>query len=197
MSEPLQVGVTGGIGSGKTTVCKIVEILGSKVYYSDDRAKQLMNEDESLKKNIVELFGEKSYQNERLNRSYLADKIFKDETMREALNNLVHPSVDLDYKKWLQHNQDDRLLFKEAALLFETGFYLQLDKTILITAPIKTRIQRVQQRDPHRSKQQIQAIIEKQNPESVNAALADIVLENDGHHSVIRQTVQLYEELIK
>jgi dephospho-CoA kinase len=142
----MKIGITGGIGSGKTTACKLLEKWGYSVYYSDERGKFLMENDPTVRLKVEQLFGETAYANGRLNRSFLADQIFKSPEKRKQLNAIVHPAVKRDYEKWLQERSDS-LTFKESALLFETGAYKELDNTILITAPEAVRIARVVQRD--------------------------------------------------
>ena len=186
------VGVTGGIGSGKSTVCKIFETLGAITYYADDRAKWLMINDSKLISHITDLFGEEAYKGEQLNREYIAERVFKDQALLEQLNQLVHPAVAKDVETWVGTNQDAPLLLKEAALLFETGSYKELDKTILVTAPEAIRIERVVKRDSHRSAQDVKNIMDKQMSDADKTVLADFVVENDGKKSVIKQVMDLY-----
>ncbi|WP_424962419.1 dephospho-CoA kinase [Ekhidna sp.] len=195
-NKPHIVGITGGIGSGKTTVCKIFETMGARTYYADDRAKWLMENDDQLIKNIKALFGEEAYREDKLDRKHIASMAFKDDSLLEQLNGLVHPAVSHDVVKWIDENQDARLLLKEAALLFETGSYKALDKNILVTAPEDIRILRVVSRDSHRSEQDVKNIIENQMKDEEKRPLADFVIENDGNQSVIKQVMNIYEELI-
>ena len=112
-NKPLIVGVTGGIGSGKTTVCEVFETLGARTYYADDRAKWLMENDNELIKNIKALFGEEAYREDKLDRKYIASRAFRDDSLLEQLNGLVHPAVSRDVEKWIAENQDTKLLLKE------------------------------------------------------------------------------------
>ncbi|MEP1035642.1 dephospho-CoA kinase [Ekhidna sp.] len=195
-SQPLIVGVTGGIGSGKSTVCKVFEILGAVTYYADDRAKWLMTNDGQLVSSIKRLFGDEAYENGRLDRQHIAGIAFKDQTMLEQLNQLVHPTVANDVEQWKKANKDAPILLKEAALLFETGSYKSLDKTILVTAPLEVRIQRVIRRDSYRSREDVRAIIDKQMSDEKKIPLADYTIVNDGKQSVIKQVMKLYSSLI-
>jgi dephospho-CoA kinase len=195
---PLQVGITGGIGSGKTTVCKVFEILNVPVYYADDRAKHLMNHDEGLKSAIIEVFGVNTYSKDgKLDRRYLSETVFASNKMVEKLNALVHPKIREDYMLWtLSYNQNPYLL-REAALLVETGMYKQLDFLITVFAEVNTRIIRVLERDPHRSEKQIREIIKKQVSEGERQSKADVTLNNNGNQLLIPQILDLHDTLIK
>ena len=160
-NSPKLIGVTGGIGSGKSTVCKIFETLGHPIYYADDRAKWLMSHDDTLMHQIKELFGDEAYQNGVLNRKLIAEKAFKTPSMLAQLNALVHPAVGKDLKEWVSSTQE-KLLFYEAALVFETGSNKKMDAVILVTAPEALRIPRVLKRDPDRTKESVQKIIDQQ-----------------------------------
>ncbi|WP_425393088.1 dephospho-CoA kinase [Ekhidna sp.] len=195
-NKQLFIGITGGIGSGKTTVCRVFEVLGAKTYYADDRAKMLMHSDEKLVSQIKELFGEEAYVDGKLDRKYIAEKVFKDDALLEKLNGLVHPAVGMDVEQWRNENPDADLLLKEAALLFETGSYKALDKNILVTAPEEVRIERVVSRDKHRNRSDVKAIIDKQMSDEEKRPLADYVVNNDGSESIIKQVMKIYQELV-
>ena len=196
LNRPLLVGVTGGIGSGKSTVCKILEVLGHKIYYADDRAKWLMQNDEKIKADIIELLGKAAFYEGRINRAFVGDKVFQNKSLLYELNKLVHPAVGKDLKRWVDENNRERLLFDEAALLFEIGSYKRMDATILVTAPEELRIRRVKQRDLHRSAADVKKIIDKQMNDKQKASLADYVIKNDEMKSVIKQTLAIYEQLL-
>ena len=195
-SKPLIVGVTGGIGSGKSIVCSVFETLGAITYYADDRAKWLMENDSKLTNGIKSLFGEEAYKNGKLDRKQIADQAFKNSSLLEKLNGLVHPAVAADVEKWIQENQATKLLLKEAALLFETGSYKSLNKTILVTSPEEVRIKRVIKRDAHRSEDDVRDIIQRQMKDEEKIPLADFVIQNDGKESVIKQVLAIYEQLV-
>ena len=142
----LKVGITGGIGTGKTTVAKVFEVLGIPVYYADDAAKRIMNEDQLLKAQLLQLFGTETYIDGKLNRKYLSRLVFNDEEKLAQLNAIVHPATLADAGKWMQQ-QTTPYAIKEAALIFESGAQAQLDKVIGVFAPAPVRIQRVMKRD--------------------------------------------------
>lgn len=194
--NPKLIGVTGGIGSGKSTVCKIFETLGHKVYYADDRAKWLMENDPTLTAEIKKLFGEAAYKDGRLDRKFIADQVFKNQQLLSELNAKVHPAVGLDLSQWMKNNQEEKILFDEAALLFEIGSYKKMDANILVTAPESIRIARVVARDTHRTPDSVKDIIEKQMSDDEKAPLADYIIKNDGTQSVIGQVMELYPRLL-
>lgn len=194
--NPKLIGVTGGIGSGKSTVCKIFETLGHKVYYADDRAKWLMENDPTLTAEIKKLFGEVAYKNGRLDRKFIADQVFKNQQLLSELNAKVHPTVGLDLSQWVKNNQEEKILFDEAALLFEIGSYKKMDANILVTATESIRIARVVARDTHRTPDSVKDIIEKQMSDDEKAPLADYIIKNDGTQSVIGQVMELYPRLL-
>ena len=180
MRKLLQVGITGGIGSGKTMVCRIFATLGAPVYDSDSRAKILMTTDGILADQIKKEFGTLSYHADgTLNRQFIGELVFQDDSMRQNLNRLVHPRVAIDYARWVSA-QSFPYIVKEAALLMETGSYKELDKTIVVTAPDTVRIARVLERDKHRTEQNVRDIISSQMPQQEKEAKADFVIVNDG-----------------
>lgn len=190
-----KVGLTGGIGSGKSTVAKIFETLGIPVYYADLEAKRLMVEDTSLVEAIKELFGEEAYDaNGRLNRAFIAQRAFPEPELLKKLEALVHPAVLRDGERWHAAQRDAPYTIKEAALLFESGSYRQLDKVITVFAPLELRIQRVMARDKS-AREDVEARIARQMPEDEKIALADFVVYNDGSRSLISQVWQIHKEL--
>ncbi|MEO1255250.1 MAG: dephospho-CoA kinase [Bacteroidota bacterium] len=194
--KQMLVGITGGIGSGKTTICKVFETLGAKTYYADDRAKWLMEHDQELVNQVKALFGEEAYLHGNLNRKLIADRAYHDDSLLTKLNSVVHPAVGRDTQEWIKKHDDAKLLLKEAALLFETGIYRQLYKNILVLAPKEIRIQRVLQRDSHRDEPAVKAIISKQMDDEEKIPLADYLIQNDGNQSVIRQVMKIYDDLL-
>lgn len=193
MNKPLQIGITGGIGSGKSLVCRIFLCLGIKVYDADSHAKNLMTTDGILMSNIKKEFGELSYNTDgSLNRKHLSSTAFNDAEKLETLNKLVHPRVAHDYDQWLRTNNDDPYVLKEAALLYEAGSYKQLDKIVVVTAPDELRIERVAKRDLHRSKEQIRAIIAQQMPQEEKVKRADFVIVNDETTLLVPQVLELH-----
>lgn len=186
------IGITGGIGAGKSTVCKIFEVLDIPIYEADSRAKWLMNNLEELKAQIIKNFGADSYTKEGfLNRAYLASKVFNDGDKVKLLNSLVHPKVGEDFANWTIKNQNYPYLLNEAALMFESGRFKFLDKIITVFAPENIRIQRIKKRDPQRSEEEIKAIIQKQMPEKEKLERADFVIYNDDKQMLIPQVLEL------
>jgi len=192
----LKVGITGGIGSGKTTVCKIFELLGIPVYYADGQAKQLMVSDPRLVAGVKKLFGPDSYlPNGALNRPFIAKEVFSDDRKLEQLNRLVHPAVAEDSDRWHHAQENVPYTLKEAALLFESGNHKQLDKLITVFAPEELRIRRVVERD-HSSPEEARARMAKQMPEEEKMKRSDFVVHNDGKHSLIRQVLDIHHALL-
>jgi len=193
--KPKLIGLTGGIGSGKTTVSKIFSILGIPIYYADDRAKWLMANNADLIAEIKHHFGQESFfENGSLNRVYLGEKVFKDTEQTQLINSLVHPAVKSDFEQWAS-DQKAPYVLKEAALLFETGSYLQLGKTINVSSPIKIRIARTLMRDAHRTEAQLNEIIDKQWPDEEKNKLADFVIKNSDNKLLIPQVLEIHAEL--
>ena len=176
----LKIGITGGIGSGKTTVCKMFEQLGVPVYYADDRAKYLMQHEHHLIDELKRNFGTEVYTDGQLNRKVLAEKVFNDKAKLVLLNSLVHPAVYHDTEVWMEEQKAKKAIYvlKEAALLVETGLYKQLDKLIVVTAPLDIRIQRVTQRDSSEITD-VMNRINNQLPEADKIKLASFVIQND------------------
>lgn len=194
--KPPKIGLTGGIGAGKTIVSKIFIALNIPVYPADGRAKDLLNRKPGLISAIKERFGEKAYTPEgKINRDYMAKYVFNDDKKLQALNRLVHPEVTKDYARWLKIQRSPYTI-KEAAILFETGTHRNLDKIINVSAPKEIRKSRVLTRDPHRNTPQVEAIMEKQLSESERNANADFVVVNDGTQSVIEQVLQIHHQIL-
>lgn len=178
LSVPKVIGLTGGIGSGKTTVAHFIEEFGFPVYYSDDRAKTIVNEDNGLKLKIKELLGNEAYDTNGLyDRKTVAGKVFNDKDLLYQLNEIIHPAVRTDFEKWLKH-QTKYLVFKETALLFELKLNRECYKSLLITAEDNIRIKRVMDRDG-KTYREVQAVMEKQMPEKDKIKLADCVIHNN------------------
>ncbi len=193
----LKIGITGGIGSGKTTVCKIFATLQIPIYYADDRAKILMIEDEGLKKSLIETFGKETYLPSGLiNRPYLANIVFNDQSALEKLNAIVHPAVKKDGIAWAESHADAPYTLREAALIYESGIDKTLDYVIVVTAPEDLRIQRVMQRDGV-TEAAVRARIDKQWPESEKIKRAHFVIYNDGKQSLVKQVLIIHKEILK
>lgn len=172
------IGLTGGIGSGKTTVAEYIEDCGFPVYYSDDRAKTIVNDNESVKVKIKELLGSDSYdENGIYNRKYVAGKVFNDEELLLQLNGIIHPAVRLDFEEWVR-KQSKYLVFKETALLFELKLNLQCYKSLLVTAEDNIRLKRVMDRDG-KTYREVETVMNNQMPEKDKIKLADYVIYNN------------------
>ncbi|HMT74205.1 MAG TPA: dephospho-CoA kinase [Chitinophagaceae bacterium] len=189
----LLIGLTGGIGSGKSTVAKVFETLGIPVYYADDAAKRLMNTNPSLKQEIVRHFGTESYKDGILNRAYIASIVFGNKEKLNQLNSLVHPATIEDSQQWV-NQQTAPYIIREAALLFESGASKGLDYVIGVSAPLLLRIQRVMQRDGL-SKGEIEQRISRQMDEEEKMRLCDFVINNDEQTLIITQILELDKKL--
>lgn len=189
----LRIGLTGGIGSGKSTVARILETLGIPVYYADDAAKQIMNTDEGLKQEIRKHFGDASYVDDRLDRKYLAGIVFKNAEKLELLNSLIHPVTIRHSEEWFSR-QKAPYAVREAALLFESGASARLDFIIGVYAPQALRIQRVIKRDGL-SVEEIKSRMSRQINEEMKMKLCDAVIRNDEQELVIPQVLEVDERL--
>jgi dephospho-CoA kinase len=191
----LKIGLTGGIGSGKTTVARTFEVLGIPIYYADDAAKKLMNESEDLKNSIIKAFGTNAYFNNKLNREFLSNVVFNDIEKLNVLNSIVHPATINDAINWFK-NQNSFYVIKEAALIFESGSQKELDFVIGIKSPVEFRIQRAMSRD-HISAEQVQLRMNKQMDEDEKMRLCDYVIFNDEQEMLIPQVLALHEGFLK
>ena len=190
-----KVGITGGIGSGKSMVCQVFQALGIPVFDADKAAKFLMNKDASLVASIKELLGNDAYKNEQLNRSFIASKVFSNPSLLQALNKLVHPAVFEHSKQWLEA-QTAQYVIKEAALFFESNSFKEMDFIIGVFAPENLRIQRAMQRDGLSEV----AILERMNnqmDEKEKMKRCDQVIVNENETSVLSQVLSVHKELIK
>jgi dephospho-CoA kinase len=190
----LKIGVTGGIGSGKTTVCKVLETLDFPVFYSDLEAKRIMLKDEKAKEGIQNIFGKEAYIDDEINRTYIAEKIFSSPELKKQINDLIHPLVRKAFKDWCE-KQKSPFVFNEAAILFETGSYKQFDYTLLVTAPKPIRINRVVKRD-NTTKKEVENRMKNQWDDEKKIALADFVLHNDDKQLVTTQLLQIIDQLM-
>jgi dephospho-CoA kinase len=197
-SKPFQIGITGGIGSGKSTICKIFTCLGVPVYDADSRAKSIMTTDGILIEQIKKEFGDLAYLSDgSLDREYLSRVIFENQEKRTLLNQMVHPRVAADTDRWLDQNREASYVVREAALLIESGAYLRVDKVILVTAPEELRIKRVLARDPHRLREEVVKIMATQLPEEEKKKVADVVVYNDETQLLVPQILHLHNQFLK
>lgn len=187
----LKIGVTGNIGSGKSQICRIFELLGIPVYYADEKAKELMINNKDLVNSIKTLIGSGAYLSDGgLDRAYISERVFIDKGLLEKLNALVHPAVAIDFKTWCLA-QKSLYVIKEAALLFESGSYKDLDEIVMVTAPEKLRIQRVIGRD-RMTEHQVLLRIRNQLDENLKIEKADYIIQNDGDTFLVRQILKLH-----
>jgi dephospho-CoA kinase len=189
---PKIIGLTGGIGSGKTSVAKILEEQGFPVYYSDDEAKNIVNKDPMLKDQIIKLLGSESYIDDVYNRKYVAEKVFNNAGLLEQLNHLIHPAVRIDFEKWVK-KQSSRFVFKETALLFELQLNKDCYKSLLVTADDNLRMKRTMDRDG-KTYREIEAIMQKQMPEKEKIKLADYVIYNNSDPETLRIATEAFAE---
>lgn len=188
------VGLTGGIGSGKSTIATMFHELGVPVYNSDERAKHLMNTSKKIRKQLIELFGKKAYLEGNLNRTYIAKKVFNDTDLLEQLNQIVHPVVRKDFLKWTK-KQNASYVIQETALLFENNAQELYDSVILITAPKELRIERVLSRDES-TKEQIIARMNNQLDDQTKLELADFVIENIDLKTTALKVLEVHEAIL-
>lgn len=188
------IGVTGGIGSGKSVVCKVLEANGFPVFYSDDEAKKIIQSNDFVISELVHLLGPETYVKGVYNRAFVSQQLFSNPSLREMVNQIVHPAVRSEFQHW-KAKQKAKLVFNEAAILFETGMYKQYDATILITAPIEVRIERIKSRD-HLTKEEIEARINSQLGDAEKIKLATYTVNNDGKSLITIQIEKILADLL-
>jgi len=188
------VGITGDIGSGKTTVSNILSHLGYKVYNSDERAKYLMETDSNIVKEITDLLGESAYKKGSLNKKLISQSIYNDHSLREKINAIVHPVTINDFNQWVTENKDP-ILIKESALIYQSGSYKELNSIILVEARKDIRIKRVLERDKHRKEEEVLQIINSQKLKNKEDLNPDYILENNGENLLLPKVIHIIEEL--
>ncbi len=189
------VGVTGGIGSGKTLVCDILTKLGVPVYYADREARRLMEEDPEVAGEISRLLGKRAYRNGKLDRSYISEKVFGNDELLHSLNKVVHPSVRRDFADWASRQGDAGYVVEEAAVLFESGAHRYMDLTVLVLAPEKVRIRRVMERDGV-DETSVRKRMMHQMDEDRKREMADHLIYNSGGEMLLPQVVELHKKLL-
>ena len=195
----LKIGVTGSIGSGKSIVCKIFAQLGVPIYNADERAKHLMVSNDTIVKKVKLLFGNESYtENGTLNRNHISKIVFENKQLLQELNQCVHPIVFADFDVWLLEQKENKApyIIKEAALMFETDSYKNIDKFIVVTAPIGDRIRRTMQRD-NITKEEVEARMKNQMSQEEKLAKANFEIKNNEQDSLIEQIVLLHKEFLE
>ncbi len=193
----LKIGITGGIGTGKSIVCRLFELLGVPVYDSDLRAKHVMANNAVLKQELINAFGPETFNEQGLNRVFLGSLVFPDPKKLAQLNALVHPHVKQDFIDWAAAQPKAPYVLKEAALMFETEAYRQVDQMITVFAPLEVRLKRLKLRDTHRTEADIMHIIGKQLPEEEKVRRADHVIYNNDSELVIPQVLKLHQEFLE
>jgi dephospho-CoA kinase len=188
------IGVTGGIGSGKSTICKVLQVLGFPVFYSDTVAKELMEQDVELKNQIIALLGKDAYLDGALNRPFIASLIFANPNLKNALNQLVHPAVYRAFERFVNTHQSESLIFNESALLIETGSYKRFDKNMLVVADEEVRIKRVVNRDKTDANL-VRARMENQLPDIEKMKYVDAIITNNDDSKVLEQVLEVLNEL--
>ena len=189
------VGLTGGIGSGKTTVAKMFETLGIPIYIADIEAKRLMNSSKVIRRKLIKLFGEKAYIDDQLNRPFLASKIFNDASLLAQMNGIVHPKVVMDFKQWLK-KQNSPYVIKEAAIIFEHQKQSEYDFIITVTASIKDKVARVLKRD-NTTESKIMAIIKNQMSDEEKIKKSDFVIVNTQLDDTEKQVLATHNKLLQ
>jgi dephospho-CoA kinase len=192
----IKVGITGGIGSGKSIVCEVFRKFGTSIYNADSRAKTITNEDFGIRNQLTSKFGNEIFKNNQLDRSMLAEIIFKNKHALEFVNSVIHPAVGLDFHNWCKQHETEPYVIEEAALLFESGGYKEMDQMITVYAPETLRIKRVNFRDGL-SPDEIQNRMNNQWPDEEKLQRSNFVIYNDEKQSVVEQVLKLHEMLMK
>ncbi len=188
------IGLTGGIGSGKSFIAEIFIRLGVPIYNADTRARHISDNNPDVKSNIVSLLGQNAYKKGLLNRQYVGGMVFDNPDLLESLNSIIHPAVEVDFLKWCSNNKEHRYIIKEAAILFETGSYRKLDSTILVVAPEEIRIKRVQKRDSTDT-DSVKKRIDKQWKDQEKEKLADYIINNDEKTLLLPQIIDIHTSI--
>jgi dephospho-CoA kinase len=190
----IKIGVTGGIGSGKSMVCRVFESLGVPVYYADLHSRRLTDSEPDIRQKLTGLFGPDIYNGNTLNRPHFAAKVFADPQLLEAVNTIIHPWVRKDFDHWVLGFPDKKYVIEEAAILFESGGYTQVDKCITIVSPVDMRIERILKR-PGMTLGRIREIMANQWPDEKKAAFADFVITNDEKSLLLPQILFIHHQL--
>ena len=189
-----RIGLTGGIGSGKSFIANILEHMGFPVYYSDLRSKELTKSNPSIKTGLISFFGEEVYSDDELNAQLVATKIFQNEEIRQMVNELIHPIVRKDFEDWVT-NQKSTVVFNEAAILFETGSYKNFDANILICAPLELKIKRVMKRE-NCSREEVLVRMSKQWSDDKKSKLADYTILNDNQFPILIRLEEIINNIL-
>lgn len=190
------IGITGGIGSGKSIVCKIFQVMGIPVFNADETAKKLVESDSNLKAEIIQLLGNEAYIGEKYNRKFIANKVFNNIELLKKLNGLIHPKVRETALIWIEKQKPSPYYLYEAAIMKASGDANNFEKIILVRSPLELRIARIKTRD-NRTEQEILAIMNKQISDEERQKIADFTIENDEKNSLIEQVLEIHEKLTK
>ncbi len=190
----LKIGITGGIGSGKTVVSEIMKLMGIPVYSADVESKKITETSSVIKEKLIGLFGPDIYKDNRLNKPLLASYIFTDKGFLEKVNAIIHPEVGKNFRQWLEVHETYPVVGHEAAILFESGVDKLLDKVIMVYTPLELRIQRAMERD-NLSREKITERISNQLPDDKKSELSDYIINNDGSVSLIKQVYDIFNGL--
>lgn len=190
----LKLGITGGIGSGKSTISKVLSLIGVPVYIADEESKKLTATSPIIRQKLIDAFGENLYEGTKLNKALLASYIFNDTEKLKTANKIIHPEVEKHFQEWLVIHKDYPIVGHEAAILFESGLSSLMDKVLMVYAPKEIRIQRVLKRD-NTTRQQILDRMDKQMSDEEKAKLSDYVITNDGETSIITQVLYLVDKM--
>lgn len=193
MENSISVGITGGIGSGKSYVCEIIQSMGHPVFYADQEAKNILNSDDEAIAFVSNLFGHEVYQNGQIDRKQIAKKVFENNELREKLNQYIHPKVRQRFHQWVK-DSESKIVFSEAAIYFETGAYKQFDFMVLVIAPQQLKIERVMERS-NMTKEQVQARMDAQWSDEKKIPLANFVINNDQIEPLLPQIVKMIDSI--
>ncbi|MCH2196704.1 dephospho-CoA kinase [Kordia sp.] len=188
------VGLTGGIGSGKTTIAKMFHELGVSIYIADIEAKKLMHTSQEIKEELIAAFGEETYIDGELNRSYLSNIVFNQPEELKNINEIVHPRVGQHFKDWYAARSEEKYIIKEVAILFENDSYKHCDKIITVVAPLETRFERLLQRD-QTTREAIQSRMNNQWSDAKKIALSDYIIHNEDLEKAKNQVAKIHQEI--
>ena len=188
----VKIGITGGIGSGKTTVCSVFELLGVPVYYADDEAKNILENDSEVKKAVINIFGKEVLnEEEMIDRKKIGAMVFNNKELLQKLNSIIHPSVFKHFAEWCKVHESEKYILKEAAIMFESGSDRLLDKVITVTAPLELKIKRAMERDAITREQVLQRMSNQMSDEEkLKRSWLEIL--NDEEHLIIPQVLEIH-----
>lgn len=190
----IKLGITGGIGSGKSTVSEIFSLCNVPVYIADTESKRLVATSPVIKEKLINIYGEELFEGGVLNKALLASHIFNDKAKLEQVNAIIHPEVEKDFKEWVINHAHNPVIVHEAAILFESGFNKLMDKIVMVYTPLEIRLERTMKRD-HTTREKVLERIHNQMPDEEKAKLSDFVIVNDGAHSLIEQVLDILKQV--